>query len=47
MISGLKGLKYYKKGRNTKTVSYVSLLVFVYVLIVIVFFSQQLQGKGA
>ena len=39
MISGLKGLKYYKEARNTKTVSYVSLLIFVCVFIVIVFFS--------
>ena len=38
LISGLKGLKYYKKGRNTKTVPYVSLLIFVCVFIVIVFF---------
>ena len=34
MISGLKGLKYYKEARNTKTVPYVSLFVFVSIVIV-------------
>ena len=45
VISGLKGLKYYKEARNT-IVSYVSLLVFVYVLIVIVFFFSAAARKG-